>query len=383
MKEKGILISKLSLGITLLLILLSITSCLLTKNKKEDTLKEALNGRFYIGVALNAQQIKGVDTAAVYITQKHFNSIVAENCMKMENLQPVKDSFNFSLSDAFVEFGEKNKMKIIGHCLVWHSQAPKWLFVDDKGNDVSRDELIARMKNHIHTVVTRYKGRVHGWDVVNEAISDDGEYRKSKWYTIIGPEYIELAFKFAHEADPDAELYYNDYNEWNVKKRDAIYNLVKSLKEKGIKVDGIGMQGHIGINDPSIEEYEQAILKYAELGKVMITELDISVLPWPFEYFTADVNLNVDMQEKYNPYRNGLPDSVQQAFTARVLSLFELFLKHSDKIDRITFWGVHDAQSWKNYWPMPGRTDYPLLFDRNYAAKPVVQEIINLTKNTK
>jgi len=200
--------------------------------------------------------------------------------MKMDNIHPTKDSFNFTLSDAFVRFGEQHQMKIIGHCLVWHSQVPAWMFVDDKSNEVTRDELISRMKNHITTIVSRCKGRVHGWDVVNEAIDDNGMYRQTKWYKIIGPEYIELAFKFAHEADPGAELYYNDYNEWQPFNRKAIYNLVKGLKEKGIRVDGIGMQGHISLDSPDLGTYEEAIVRYASLGiKVMITELDMSLLP--------------------------------------------------------------------------------------------------------
>lgn len=350
-------------------------------DQKNEGLKDALKDKFYIGVALNEAQIEGKDTMALNIVTQHFNSIVAENCMKMEKIHPAKDSFNFKLPDAFVEFGQQHRMKIIGHCLIWHSQVPAWIFVDDKGKEVSREELIARMKNHITTVVSRYKGRVHGWDVVNEAIDDNGQYRQTKWYKIIGPEYIELAFKFAHEADPNAELYYNDYNEWNPTKRDAIYNLVSGLKAKGIKVDGIGMQGHLSLDSPSIEEYEEAIVKYASLGvKVMITELDMTLLPWPTERLTADVSFKAELRAKYNPYPNGLPDSVNVAFTNRYANLFKLFLKHADKIDRVTLWGVYDAQSWRNYWPIMGRTDYPLLFDRQYQPKPVVQEIIKMSQ---
>ncbi|MCX7986452.1 MAG: endo-1,4-beta-xylanase [Bacteroidales bacterium] len=350
-------------------------------NNKQESLKEALKDKFYIGVALNDVQIKGKDTLAMAIVKNHFNSIVAENCMKMEKIHPVKDSFSFELPDAFVNFGIENNMKVIGHCLIWHSQVPSWIFIDEKGKEVTKEELIARMKNHITTIVSRYKGRVHGWDVVNEAIDDNGQYRQSKWYTIIGPEYIELAFKFAHEADPNAELYYNDYNEWHPVKRDAIYNLVKGLKEKGIKVDGIGMQGHLSLDSPTISEYEQAIEKYASLGvKVMITELDLTLLPWPSEKLTADVTFKAEQMEKYNPYPHGLPDSVNNLFTRRYSDLFNLFIKHADKIDRVTLWGVYDTQSWRNYWPIMGRTDYPLLFDRQYQPKPVVDEIIKLAK---
>ncbi|MGC8824521.1 MAG: endo-1,4-beta-xylanase [Bacteroidales bacterium] len=355
------------------------TAC--TAQQHEEGLKDALKGKFYIGAALNEAQIMGKDTQAIKIVTRHFNSIVAENCMKMENIHPTRDSFNFKVSDAFVKFGEEHQMKIIGHCLIWHSQVPDWIFVDEKGKDVTRDELISRMKNHITTVVSRYRGRVHGWDVVNEAIDDNGMYRQSKWYKIIGPEYIELAFRFAHEADPAAELYYNDYNEWHSAKRDAIYNLVKGLKEKGVPINGIGMQGHLALDSPNLEDYEEAIVKYASLGvKVMITELDMTLLPWPSEKLTADVSYKAELMAKYNPYPNGLPDTVNAAFTQRYASLFKLFLKHADKIDRVTLWGVHDTQSWRNYWPIMGRTDYPLLFDRQYQPKPVVQEIIRMAK---
>lgn len=364
-----------------LLLTAVVSSCSAPKAAKEDTLKDALQGKFFIGAAVNVDQMAGKDSLAIEVVKKNFSSIVAENCMKMENIHPVKGEFFFDEADAFVEFGEKNNMKIIGHTLIWHSQAAKWAFVDDEGKDVSREELIERMRNHIHTIVGRYKGRVHGWDVVNEAILDNGEWRQSKWYTIIGPEFVQLAFEFAHEADPNAELYYNDYNEWIPAKRDGIYNMVKDLIDKGVKVDGIGLQGHIALDSPSIELYEEAIVKYASLGvQTMVTELDITVLPWPSQQVTADISFSAELSTEYNPFVNGLPDSVSVELTNRFASFFELFLKHQDKIDRVTLWGVHDGQSWKNNWPIRGRKDYPLLFDRQYQSKPAVQRIIELAK---
>ncbi len=349
--------------------------------KEVEPLKSALKNKFYIGAALNTAQITGKDSQAVEIVKKQFNSIVAENCMKMENLQPEKGVFNFEEADAFVAFGEKNGMKIIGHTLIWHSQAAKWAFTDDKGNAVSRDELIERMRNHIHTVVGRYKGRVHGWDVVNEAITDNGQMRETKWYNIIGPEYIQLAFEFAREADPNAELYYNDYNEWIPEKRDGIYNMLNELINKGVKIDGVGLQAHVNMNSPTVDLMEEAIIKYSSLGlKIMITEMDITVIPWPTEQTTADISLNFELAAEYNPYPENLPDSVSDALNNRYAGFFELFLKHHDKIDRVTLWGVHDAQSWRNYWPIRGRKDYPLLFDRAYQPKDAVNRIIELAK---
>lgn len=345
--------------------------------KSEPTLKDALAGKFYIGVALNTPQIRGVDTTSLEIIKKHFNSIVAENCMKSGEIQRTEGVFNFELADQFVEFGEKNNMHIVGHTLIWHSQAPRWFFTDANGNDVSREVLIERMRNHIFTVMGRYKGRIHGWDVVNEAIEDNGSWRNSKFYQILGEEFVELAFKFAAEADPDAELYYNDYSMALEGRRNGVINMVKNLKSKGIKIDGIGMQGHLLMDSPSIEEYEKSILMYSELGvTVMITELDLSALPWPIRHQGADIAMRAEYEARMNPYTGGLTDSATVAWNQRMGDFFSLFLKHQDKISRVTLWGLADHQSWKNNFPMRGRTDYPLLFDRNFQPKPVVERII-------
>lgn len=352
-------------------------NCKAEESKSEIALKEALKGKFLIGVAMNADQITGKDTAGVRLIEQHFNSITPENCMKSEVVQPQEGKFDFTLADQFVDFGEKNNMFIVGHTLIWHSQAPKWFFVDNDGKDVSREVLIERMKNHIATVVGRYKGRVNGWDVVNEAIEDDGSFRKSKFYEIIGEDYIRLAFEFAHEADPDAELYYNDYSMAKEGKRDAVVKMVKKLQSEGVRIDGIGMQGHMTMNFPTIEEEEKSIVAFSQTGvKVMITELDLTVLPSPGNKVSADVALSYEYRKQLNPYSDGLPDSVAQAAHDRYAEFFRLFLKHADKIDRVTMWGLTDGHSWRNNWPVPGRTDYPLLFDRNYQPKPIVETII-------
>lgn len=348
---------------------------------KEPSLREAVKDKFLIGTALNTNQIWGKDTAAVKIVREQFNSIVAENCMKSMYIQPVEGEFNFKDADKFVEFGEQNNMFITGHTLIWHSQAPDWFFRDDKGKDVSKEVLIERMRNHITTVVSRYKGRIKGWDVVNEAILDDGSWRDSKFYKIIGEDFIPLAFEFAHAADPEAELYYNDYNEWHAGKRDAIVKLVNSLKEKGLRIDGVGMQGHLGINHPSLDEYRAAIDAYSSAGvEVLITELDVSALPSPRRDIGANIADTEAYRQEMNPYTTGLPDSISFAWNKRMGDLFTLFIDNSDKIGRVTLWGVTDGDSWKNDFPMPGRTDYPLLFDRRYKAKPIVKEIINKLK---
>jgi endo-1,4-beta-xylanase len=343
------------------------------------TLKSAFKDRFYIGTAVNANQIWGRDTAAVKILKQHFSAIVAENCMKSEVLQPVEGQFDFVDADKFLALGEENNLFITGHTLIWHSQTPPWFFTDENGNDVSREIMIERMKAHIHTVVGRYKGKIKGWDVVNEAILDNGEWRKSKFYQIVGEDFVTLAFRFAHEADPNAELYYNDYSMTLEGRRNRVVEMVKSLQAQGIRIDGIGMQGHIGMDSPSIEEFEKSILAFSGLGvKVMITELDLSALPSPWSNMGANISDTIAYQERMNPYPTGLPEEAEKKWEERYLDFFRLFLKHQDKIDRVTLWGLSDADSWKNDFPVKGRTDYPLLFDRHYKAKPIVCKIIQL-----
>lgn len=360
-----------------LLIATTLPACNSARVEKEKTLKDALEGKFYIGTAVNPSHILGRDTLSLNIITKHFNSIVAENCMKAERIHPEEGKFNFDLPDRFIEFGEQNNMHIVGHTLIWHSQAPKWFFVDDEGNEVSREVLIERMRHHISNVVGRYKGRVHGWDVVNEAIVEDGSYRKSKFYEIIGEEYVELAFQFAAEADPDAELYYNDYGMGNPGRRKGVVEMVKKLQSKGIKIDGIGMQGHLNLESLNLEEFEKSIIAFSELGfPVMITEFDLTILPFPTGETTADVGLRAEYEARMNPYADGFTEEALAEWNEACTDIFRLFLKHQDKISRVTAWGVTDNHSWKNNWPIRGRNDYPLLFDRDYQPKPVVKTII-------
>jgi endo-1,4-beta-xylanase len=349
---------------------------------QQPTIKDAYVDKFYIGTALNVPQITGKDTAAVKVIIKNFSAIVPENCMKSGPIQPKEGEFDFTLADQFVEFGIQNNKFITGHCLVWHSQAPRWFFTGSDGKEVSPEVLLERMKKHIYTVVGRYKGKIKGWDVVNEAIEDDGSYRKSKFYQILGEDFIKYAFQYAHEADPDCELYYNDYSESIPAKRDGIAAMVKKLKDQGVRIDAIGMQCHVGLDYPSLEDYEKAIQIYSALGvKVMVTEMDISVLPMPVRNLGADIATNVEYKEKLNPYVQGLPDSARIALENRYLDFFKLFLKYDDAFTRVTVWGVNDANSWKNGFPIRGRTDYPLLFDRKNQPKSVVPLLIELAKN--
>ena len=364
-----------------MLLAVALTSCNSTVTEQTPTLKDAYQGMFVIGTALNKGHNYGSDTLGINLIKQHFNSIVAENCMKSMHIQPTEGVFFFDEADKFVEFGEANNMNIIGHTLIWHSQAPDWFFVDEDGADVTREVMIERMRNHIHTVVGRYKGRVDGWDVVNEAFMDDGSWRNTKFYEIIGEEYIKLAFQFANEADPDAELYYNDYAMSAEGKRNGVVELVKQLQAAGVRVDGIGMQGHMGMDYPDISEFEKSIKAFAALDvNVMITEMDITLLPFPGDE-TAEVSLSAEYQERMNPYAAGLPDNINAAWEQRYIDYFQLFLNYSDNISRVTLWGLTDADTWRNDWPIEGRTDYPLLFSRDYQAKPVVEKLIALTEN--
>ncbi len=368
-------------GKTIILSLMAaavLTACHGTRRAEAQSdpgLKDVFGEKFLIGAALNTDQASGKDTAAVRVVRKHFNSIVAENCMKCEVIHPEEDRYDFTRADELVRFGEDNGMTVIGHCLIWHSQLPSWFCTDKDGNNVSAEVLKQRMKEHITTVVSRYKGRVKGWDVVNEAIVEDGSYRKSKFFEILGEEFIPLAFRYAHEADPQAELYYNDYGMSVPGRRDAVVRMVNSLRRQGIRIDAVGMQGHMGMDYPTLEEFEAGILAFAGTGvKVMITEWDMSALPTVGQ--SANVSDTVAARKALNPYTEALPDSVSAVWNARMTAFFELFLKHAEVISRVTVWGVGDGDSWKNDFPVPGRRDYPLLFDRRYEPKPFVRELV-------
>lgn len=365
-------------ALTSLLVAMTLTTgATMTFAQEKKTLKEAFKDKFLIGTAVNTRQASGKDKEGVRLIQQQFNAVVAENCMKSQEMHPEENRYNFKQADEFVAFGEKNKMTVTGHTLIWHSQLSPWFCVDEKGNNVSPEVLKKRMKDHITTIVERYKGRIKGWDVVNEAIEDDGSYRKSKFYEILGEEYIPLAFQYAHEADPDAELYYNDFSMANPGKRAGVVKLVNDLKKRGIRIDAVGMQGHIGMDYPKVSEFEKSMLAFAETGvKVMITELDLTVLPTPRQNIGAEVSASFEYKKEMNPYPDGLPEDVSKAWTERMNDFFRLFLKHQDLITRVTLWGVTDLDTWRNDWPMRGRTDYPLLFDRNYQPKPVVDLII-------
>jgi len=283
-----------------------------------------------------------------------------------------------------VEFGQRNGMFIVGHTLVWHSQLPRWVHQDAAGMPVSRDTLLARMREHIMTVVGRYRGRIHGWDVVNEALEEDGTLRQTPFLQIIGEDYLVKAFWYAHEADPAAELYYNDYSLENAAKRKGAVALVKRLLDAGVPVKAVGVQGHHKMEWPSLAAEDSTIVAFSSLGvKVNLTELDVDVLPPAVRGQGADVAIRAQGTAAQNPFVAGLPDSAQRALAQRYEGLFAIFMKHRAVIDRVTFWGVADGDSWLNGWPVRGRTSHPLLFDRQHRPKPAFDGVVRAARTAR
>jgi len=344
------------------------------------TLKETVGKHFLFGAAIDTTVSRGHNPEVAKIVTDNFNSVVAENCMKGEEMRPSEDVFFWDDADKFVAFAEQNNLAIIGHCLVWHSQPPKWMFTDKEGKTVSRYVLIDRMYHHITTIMQHYKGKIKGWDVVNEAVNDDGTMRETPYYKIIGPDYIKLAFQFAHAADPDAELYINDYSMAKPAKRATYMRIVKELlNTPGVRIDAIGMQSHNGMDYPDLSEYEKSIEDFASLGvKVMMTETEVNAIPNPDKFGGAEISQNFKYEELLNPYKNGMPKKAQKEWSERMLSFFKIYWKHRDKISRVTMWGVTDTNSWLNDWPIKGRSNYPLLFGRDNKPKAVVKDIIKL-----
>lgn len=359
---------------------------------QKTSLKDVYKQSFKMGVAVNPDIVSGKDKASQSIVSEHFNTITVENVMKAALINPQPDVFNFGPADDYVAFGEKNKMFIIGHTLVWHNQTPDWFFNDENGKPRSHEAVKERLHQHIKTVAGRYAGRVNAWDVVNEQIGEDGKYRPTTWVNGVGDgdELMKLAFKYAAQYAPNTELYYNDFNAWRPEKRDGIIRMIKLLQKQGIRIDGVGMQGHWGLNYPKNEYIEEAIDAYAACGiKVMITEMDIDVLPLTREGQIIGQGMThpqfqlEEFKTYLDPYSKGLPADIQKKLTDRYRELFKIFYKKRDKIDRVTFWGVSDGMNWKNDYPIPKRTNYPLLWDRNFQPKPALKAILEVPNSVK
>ncbi|MGP8199890.1 MAG: endo-1,4-beta-xylanase [Limisphaerales bacterium] len=334
------------------------------------TLKDAYSKDFLIGVAVNQRQCAGRDKRGDAIIQANFNSITPENVLKWEFVHPNPDTYAFAGPDLYVKFGEENHMLIVGHTLVWHSQTPHWVFQDTNGQPLDREALLKRMRDHIQTVVGRYKGRIKVWDVVNEALNEDGTLRRSPWLKIIGEDYIAKAFQYAHEADPDAVLRYNDYAlEFTAKRKGAIA-LIKKLQAQGVPVTAIGLQGHANLNWPTAEQEDNAITDLAELKlPLMVTEMDIDCSRGGQRTTSADVAANARLQAEGRSSTPGLSPALQQQLASRYSELFGVFIKHKDVVKLVTLWGVTDADSWR-------ARGNPLLFDRIGRPKHAFDAVI-------
>ena len=350
---------------------------------QKPTLKQAFQDDFLIGAAIKESLFEEETRSTLELVARQFNSISSCNMLKWGVFNPEPGVYRYETADAYVEFGRTNNMYLLGHVLFWHNQTPEWVFQDEDGQDVDRAVLLERMRERVRHVSERYGNKINGWDVVNESILDNGKLRDSPWTRIIGKDFIEQAFRIAGEAlPPNVELIYNDYGMTAGRKRDAVVRMIGEFKSQRVRIDAVGMQGHWSLNYPSIKSIEKSIIAFSEAGvDVHITELDIDVLPREKGMFGADVKQRSEPSEKSNPYTEGLPEEMQQKLANRYSDLFRLFLKHKEKIKKVTFWGTTDRDSWLNNWPIRGRTSYPLLFDREGEPKPAFYSVIGLKDN--
>jgi endo-1,4-beta-xylanase len=367
-----------SYAVIILFTVVSVTQCSSSKNAQGSNeiidsskgLKDYYKDYFVVGVAVSPQGLRRADESNLILQQ--FGSMTPENAMKMGPIHPQEHQFAWRDADSIAAFAKKNNLKLRGHTLCWHNQTPRWLFIDSSSNPpktVSKELLLKRLKDHITAVVTRYKGTIYAWDVVNEVISDSaGQYfRNSPWYEICGEEFVEKAFEYAHAADPDALLFYNDYNEIDAAKREKIYRLVKGLKDKGVPIHGVGLQGHWAISEPTESQLDSTLGRFAALGvKVQITELDVSVYP---KEHSRRARLPKDSATAYTP-------ELEKKQTEQYEMIFRLFRKYRNVLTSVTFWNVSDRSTWLDNFPVQGRKDHPLLFDRNYKPKKAFWEVV-------
>lgn len=369
--------------LALLLLCFSLLSVPATAAEKTPTLKKTFRPDFLIGAAIKKPLFEEQAYPTLRMVARQFDSVSSCNMLKWGPFNPTPGVYNHDLADAYVKFGNKHNMYVLGHVLFWHNQTPAWVYQDKAGRPLTRKQLLKRMRKRVRHVAKRYGNKIDAWDVVNESILGSGALRDSQWTKIIGPDFIEQAFRIASEELPtDVELLYNDYSMTGRKKREAVVKMVRELKQKKVRIDGVGMQGHWSLNHPPLRDIEASIVAYSEAGvAVHITELDIDVLPRKPGMHGADVAKRLEKDKSMNPYPDGLPEEMQQKLAKRYADIFGLFLKHKDKIKRVTFWGTTDKYSWLNNWPIKGRTSYPLLFDRKGKPKPAFYAVIGLKDN--
>nr|WP_084406969.1 endo-1,4-beta-xylanase [Pedobacter panaciterrae] len=336
-------------------------------HENQRGLKDYYKDYFPIGVAVTAKQLS--DSVQKNFILNHFNSLTAENAMKMGPIHPEENLFFWKDADEIVAFAQEHNLKVRGHTLCWHNQTPKWMFYDKLGNLVSKEVLLQRLKDHIYAVVGRYRNKVYAWDVVNEAVSDEHDQllRNSLWYQICGEDFIYKAFQYAHEADPKAILFYNDYNTENPDKRQRIYKLLKKMRDNGVPVQAIGLQAHWSLDDPSQERLESTIKLFASLDlKIQITELDVSIYT------------NGNQQDKTVSAPVSILTAEREQQQAEQYSMiFKVFRNYKKYISGVTFWNLSDRYSWLDNFPVRGRKNYPLLFDTQLKPKKAYWNVVN------
>lgn len=367
--------------------------CMAQKALKDIPLKDAFAKDFNVGVAVAQSIISRNETESIKLICEQFNAVSPESVLKPEYIHPTPDRWNFQPGDAYCKFAADHGLKALGHTLMWHNQTPDFFWLNADGSVKSQEQIKANLVEYIEKTVTHFAGKVYAWDVVNEVVSEEGGYRNDKgWekYYKDLDELVCLAFSTAQRCDPNAELYYNEYNMWRQSKVDGVVHIVKMLKEKGIRIDGVGIQAHWGLNYPSVKDIETTIDRLYDLGvKVMITELDIDMLPFSKEgQMTGKAMYDPALQREefmryLNPYAQGVPEEVEQQIADRYEEIMRTIYNKRDKISRVTFWGLHDGVSWKNDYPIPNRTNYPLLFDRKLQKKKAYYQIVNIPSKKK
>lgn len=348
-----------------------------------QSLAEAYRDYWYTGVSVNQWEVEGDQESHWDVITKNFNWVVAENCMKCEVIHPQEGVYDFTLADKFVDKAKAAGLKVQGHCLIWHSQCAPWFHFDKDGKLVSREELKKRMREHIYTIVSHFKGRIDAWDVCNECFEDDGSPRKSLFWQILGTDYIPLAFQYAHEADPNVQLFYNDYSMNKPTKVEGVANFFRPLIEQGLPVTAIGMQGHMILEDAKelLPQYDHSIKTIAALGvPTFFSELDLSVLPNPYGFSGANVSDRFTYTPEKDPFKDGLTKEKEAEINQYWVDFYKMLIPHKDNILRVNFWCLNDANSWRNDFPIQGRSDYATLYDRQNQPKGMIQEIINLVK---
>ncbi len=344
-------------------------------NSETPSLRHAAGKLFEVGVGISDHIPQRTNDWPLFTAQ--FSTVTPENCMKPAAIQPTEGAFDFATADAFVDFATRQQLKLVGHCLVWakDDRTPPWFYRDGQ-QPASRELLLARMRQHIETVAGRWRGRIATWDVVNEALDDGTNYlRPSGWERACGEEFIAKAFEYAHAADPAALLVYNDYNSELPAKRAKMIRLVSSLRAKNVPLHAIGLQGHYELDQIPLADLEATLVAMRELGmKVVVSELDIDVIPR--SKWWADGGKYRGELAQLNPYRDGCPPEILQRQAEQYAQLFQLFRKYADVIARVSFWNLHDGQSWLNDFPWT-RVNYPLLFDRTGQPKPAFEAVIN------